>query len=115
MSTLETNVPPQPAATKLKQPKTYHPKEWKLVALRECPLSNQVQTCDTPEKAAAYWHQHIPSNPYFDPSATSGEPQLTLRAASPHSERVRERTSRSVTIAYVIAKRVPCPTPQIQI
>jgi len=26
-----------------------------------------LQTCDTPDKVAAYWNLHIATNPYFDP------------------------------------------------
>src|SRR5689334_18113830 len=41
-------------------------KEWKLVALRECPLPEQMQLCDSPEPAANYWRAHISSHPYFN-------------------------------------------------
>jgi DNA repair protein RadC len=44
-----------------------HPKEWKLVALRECPTPQEMQICDTPERAADYWRAHIASHPYFNP------------------------------------------------
>ena len=40
-------------------------KEYKVVALRECPLPEQMQFCDTPERAADYWRLHIATNPYF--------------------------------------------------
>jgi len=43
------------------------PKEWKLVALRECPLPDQMQLCDTPDRAAEYWRLHIKSMPHYDP------------------------------------------------
>jgi len=43
------------------------PKEWKLVALRECPLPDHMQLCDTPDRAAEYWRLHIASTPYYDP------------------------------------------------
>jgi DNA repair protein RadC len=42
-----------------------HPKEFKLVALRECPAPEEMQLCDTPEKAAAYWNAHITAAPQF--------------------------------------------------
>jgi DNA repair protein RadC len=42
-----------------------HPKEFKLVALRECPAPEEMQICDTPEKAAAYWNSHITQAPQF--------------------------------------------------
>ena len=41
------------------------PKEFKLVALRECPTPDAMQLCDTPEKAAAYWIEHITKAPQF--------------------------------------------------
>src|SRR5262245_53982493 len=46
--------------------KVQTPKEWKIVALRDCPLPDSMHLCDTPEKAAGYWHHHIPANPYYD-------------------------------------------------
>lgn len=42
-------------------------KEYKIVALRECPLPESMVTCDTPQKAADYWRLNILSNPYFNP------------------------------------------------
>ena len=43
------------------------PYEYKITPLRECPTPMDLQTCDTPEKVAAYWHMHVVTNPYFDP------------------------------------------------
>ena len=43
------------------------PKEWKLVALRECPTPEHLQLCDTPDKAVTYWNLHVPSAPQFSP------------------------------------------------
>ena len=51
----------------IKTPRRYIPKEWKLVALRECPAPEAMQLCDTPERAAAYWRENVEKNPYFDP------------------------------------------------
>jgi DNA repair protein RadC len=42
-------------------------KEYKLVALRECPLPEQMQICKTPQEAADYWRLYIATNPYFNP------------------------------------------------
>lgn len=42
------------------------PKEFKVVALRECPTPEEMRLCDTPEKAAEYWRSHVVSHPYFD-------------------------------------------------
>lgn len=44
----------------------FNPKEFKILALRECPTPAEMQLCDTPDKAAAYWRQHIPAHPYFN-------------------------------------------------
>jgi DNA repair protein RadC len=44
----------------------FNPKEFKLLALRECPTPAEMQLCDTPDKAAAYWRQHVPAHPYFN-------------------------------------------------
>jgi proteasome lid subunit RPN8/RPN11 len=44
----------------------YIAKEFKVVALRECPVSRDLHVCDTPEKAAEYWRLNIATNPYFN-------------------------------------------------
>jgi DNA repair protein RadC len=44
----------------------FNPKEFKLLALRECPTPAEMQLCDTPDKAAAYWREHATSHPYFN-------------------------------------------------
>jgi DNA repair protein RadC len=46
---------------------TFNPKEFKILALRECPTPAEMQLCDTPDKAAAYWRQHVTAHPYFNP------------------------------------------------
>lgn len=35
--------------------------------LRECPVPESLQPCETPEKAVDYWQQHIATHPYFNP------------------------------------------------
>ncbi len=47
--------------------KDFNPKEFKVVALRECPTPEAMQLCDTPQHAADYWRAHITSHPYFNP------------------------------------------------
>jgi DNA repair protein RadC len=42
------------------------PYEYKVTALRECPTPENLQLCDTPDKAADYWRMHVPGNPYFN-------------------------------------------------
>jgi DNA repair protein RadC len=49
------------------KPFVTHPKEWKLVPLRECPTPSEMQICDTPERAADYWRAHVINHPYFNP------------------------------------------------
>jgi hypothetical protein len=44
----------------------YIAKEFKVVALRECPLSKDLIVCDTPEKAAEYWRLNVATHPYFN-------------------------------------------------
>jgi DNA repair protein RadC len=51
---------------RIKERKLKHPKEWKLVALRDCPLPESMQLCDTPERAADYWRTHVITTPHFD-------------------------------------------------
>jgi DNA repair protein RadC len=43
------------------------PQEWKIVSLRECPTPDNIQLCEQPDQAAAYWKLHIPTHPYFNP------------------------------------------------
>ena len=43
------------------------PKEYKVVALRECPTPEPLQLCDTPEKVVEYWRLHIAPHPYYNP------------------------------------------------
>lgn len=51
---------PSPARSRLAR-------EYKVVALRECPLPEAMAVCDTPQKASDYWRSNIVSNPYFNP------------------------------------------------
>jgi DNA repair protein RadC len=44
----------------------FNPKEFKIVALRECPTPEQMQVCDTPEKAVEYWTAHIGNSVQFN-------------------------------------------------
>lgn len=55
-------VPPRRRASSL----VFNPKEFKILALRECPTPADMQLCDTADKAAAYWREHIPTHPYFN-------------------------------------------------
>ena len=43
------------------------PYEYKVTPLRECPTPENLQLCDTPDKAADYWRLHVALNPYYDP------------------------------------------------
>jgi DNA repair protein RadC len=47
--------------------KDYNPKEFKVVALRECPVPEDMKICNTPEQIAEYWRMHIANHPYFNP------------------------------------------------
>ncbi len=42
------------------------PHEYKVTALRECPVPEEMQLCDTPQKAVDYWRLHVQTGPYFD-------------------------------------------------
>ena len=48
-------------------PEEEQPKEFKVVALRECPVPESMKICDTAEQAAEYWRQHIATSRYFNP------------------------------------------------
>jgi len=43
------------------------PYEYKVTPLRECPTPDQMQLCDTPQKAADYWRRHVATSQYFNP------------------------------------------------
>ncbi len=43
------------------------PREFKVVALRECPVPESLALCDTPAQAAEYWRLHVATGPYFNP------------------------------------------------
>ena len=61
MKQLDLFPAPQP------KPRKREPQEWKVVSLRECPTPEQMQQCETPEQAVAYWRSHIASDPRFNP------------------------------------------------
>ena len=45
----------------------FNPKEYKVTALRDCPVPSSLRMCETPDHAADYWRLHIASHSYFDP------------------------------------------------
>ena len=47
-------------------PAKEQPKEFKVVALRECATPEHMQICDTPQLAADYWRMHIATSPQFN-------------------------------------------------
>ena len=47
--------------------KPFNPKEFKITALRECPLPEEMLVCDTPEKVVDYWNLHVATDPHFNP------------------------------------------------
>ena len=59
-----------PELFKFKPPKIRkrkEPQEYKVVALRECPMPDAMHLCDTPQRAADYWRTHVTTTPHFDP------------------------------------------------
>jgi DNA repair protein RadC len=47
--------------------KRLQPQEWKIVALRECPVPEKMHLCDKPQRAVDYWNLHIKTAHPFDP------------------------------------------------
>jgi DNA repair protein RadC len=45
----------------------FNPKEYRVTALRDCPVPSDMLMCDTPDQAAAYWRLHIETHSYFNP------------------------------------------------
>jgi DNA repair protein RadC len=65
----ESNVE-QPELFKFKPPrirKRKEPQEYKVIALRECPLPEGMHVCETPEHAADYWRKHVTTTSHYDP------------------------------------------------
>lgn len=44
----------------------FNPQEYKVVALRECPIPSEMSFVGSPENAARYWQRHIESHPLFN-------------------------------------------------
>jgi hypothetical protein len=55
---------PQPKPKAAPKPTGITPKEFKVVALRDCPVPTRL--CDTPERVAEYWRSVITAHPYFN-------------------------------------------------
>jgi len=47
--------------------KTIHPKEFKVMALRDCPVPSDMLVCETPQQVADYWRLHIATASVFNP------------------------------------------------
>jgi DNA repair protein RadC len=47
--------------------KDFNPKEYKVVALRDCPVPEEMQICEQPQQVADYWRLHIATHQYFNP------------------------------------------------
>lgn len=43
------------------------PVEYKVIALRDCPLPDLLKECDCPQKAADYWRLHVATAANFNP------------------------------------------------
>jgi DNA repair protein RadC len=44
----------------------FNPKEYKVTALRDCPVPAEMAICHEPDQIVAYWRMHIEKHPYFD-------------------------------------------------
>jgi DNA repair protein RadC len=47
--------------------KDFNPKEFKVVALRDCPVPEEMKICEEPQQVVDYWRLHIATHPYFNP------------------------------------------------
>jgi DNA repair protein RadC len=45
----------------------FNPKEYRVMALRDCPVPSDMLVCETPQQAVDYWRLHIETHPYFNP------------------------------------------------
>ena len=62
-ATVKTTPPPL-AEVRMK---TIHPKEFKVMALRDCPVPSDMLVCETPQQIVDYWRLHIATAPYLQP------------------------------------------------
>jgi len=69
MNTTENNSSTPQVENNIIKPLKFppQPQEWKIISLRECPTPENIQLCEEPDQAAAYWKMHIPTHPYFNP------------------------------------------------
>jgi hypothetical protein len=44
-----------------------HPREFKVLSLRDCPVPSEMLVCETPQQVADYWRLHIATTPHFNP------------------------------------------------
>ena len=58
---------PLPAPAPKRRSLAFNPKEFKVVALRECPTPAEMRIIDTPERVLGYWHDHVVTHPYYSP------------------------------------------------
>jgi len=47
--------------------RTIHPREFKVMSLRDCPLPSEMLICENPQQVADYWRLHIATTPQFNP------------------------------------------------
>ena len=47
--------------------KAIHPKEFKVMSLRDCPVPSDMLVCETPQQVVDYWRLHIATAPHFNP------------------------------------------------
>lgn len=66
--TINATEGPQPVHQPVKPIKfPNQPHEWKIISLRECPTPDEMQLCDEPDRAAAYWRTHVTADKHFNP------------------------------------------------
>jgi DNA repair protein RadC len=66
---MNENTPTLPGLDNIVKPFRFEPQphEYKVMPLRECPTPENLQMCDTPDKAAEYWQRHVATHPHFNP------------------------------------------------
>ena len=62
------NLPaPEPPPPPKRRSRVFNPKEFKVVALRECLMAGEVAMAETPDHVANYWRANVPTDRYFNP------------------------------------------------
>ncbi|HZQ47122.1 MAG TPA: JAB domain-containing protein, partial [Verrucomicrobiae bacterium] len=66
---MNQNTPSLPGFEAIVQPFRFSstPHEYRVQALRECPVPESLALCDNADKCVEYWQRHVATHPHFNP------------------------------------------------